>query len=88
MKISIYEIKNLYPSTENQYQNYCEIMDTPTLKSGYIEVLGNFNSYINKSELKKLQKVSYKIYDTNKKEFIDGMLILKNHTSKLFAVIN
>ena len=86
MKISVYNIKKLYPINAEQEELFCDIINMPSLKSGYIEVKGDFSHYITKTQLKKMSKVFYKTYDYNNKKTIDGLLVFGNNTNKLIAI--
>jgi hypothetical protein len=87
MKISVYNIKKLYPENLEQEELFCDIVNMPSLKSGYIEVKGDFSHFITKSELNKISKVFYKTYDFSNKKNIDGLLIFGNNTNKLIAIL-
>ena len=84
MKIQVYEIKKMNPKNENEYQNFCDIIDMPSLKYGYIEVLGDHVMNINKSQFKKLYQWGYSIYDYKNKERINGCFVILGN-SKFFV---
>ena len=87
MKISVYNIKKFYPLNAEQEELFCDIVNMPSLKSGYIEIKGDFSHFITKSELNKMSKVFYKTYDFNNKNIIDGLLVFGNNTNKLIAIL-
>ena len=85
MKLSIYKLSNFTPNAE-QYEDYCNIFNLPSLKYGYVEILGDKIGVINKSEFKKYTKIAYRVYDNIDKKFIDGFLLFnKNNTESIFV---
>lgn len=86
MKIGIYYIDTVTPKDENEYHEFCDIMGTSTLRYSNAPFLGKFSHSITKKELKKLNRVSMRYYDREKKEWIDGEL-LTGYEKKLFAII-
>ena len=87
MKIPIYAIDKIKPIDSNEYENFCEIFDVPSLKFGSAEFLGEFSHFVTKQELNKLSCADKKYYDRGKKCFRTGLLIL-NYEKKYFAIIN
>ena len=85
MKIPVYEIKKLTPTNQNQYEEFCDIINLPSLKHGYIEVIDNSIMDINKAQFKKLLKVSSSIYDYNDKKYLDGYIVFMDNAIKLFV---
>lgn len=84
MKLSVYKTKEVVASSKDNYEDLCDLFNLPSLRYGYVEVLGEFSHYITKSELKKMQKVSQRYYDESINDFVDGLLIL-NFSEKLFV---
>ena len=80
MKIAVYKIEKVTPSNYEEVENLCDIFNVPTLKSGYVEMIGSISHFITKSEFNKLQKVYSKFYNKESKTFIEGCLILKDRT--------
>lgn len=80
MKIAVYKIEKVTPSNPEEEENLCDIFNTPSLKSGYVEMIGSISHFITKSELNKMQKVYSKFYNKESKTFIEGSLILKDRT--------
>lgn len=82
MKIPVYKIEKVTPNNPEEEEILCDIFNTPSLKSGYVEMIGNVSHYITKSEFKKTQKVYAKFYNKETKSFIEGSLFLKD---RMFA---
>ena len=80
MKIAVYKIEKVIPSNIDEYEELCDIFNMPSLKSGYVEMIGSISHFITKSELNKMQKVYYKFYNKESKTFIEGSLILQDRT--------
>lgn len=84
MKIAVYKIEKVTPSNPEEVEDLCDIFNTPSLKSGYVEMIGNISHFITKSEFKKTQKVYAKFYNKETKSFIEGSLFLKD---RMFAAL-
>lgn len=84
MKIAVYKIEKVTPSNIDEYEELCDIFNTPSLRSGYAEMIGNISHFITKSEFKKTQKVYAKFYNKETKSFIEGSLLLKD---RMFAAL-
>ena len=80
MKIAVYKIEKVTPSNHEEEENLCDIFNTPSLKSGYVEMIGSISHFITKTEFNKMQKVYSKFYNKESKTFIEGSLILKDRT--------
>ena len=80
MKIAVYKIEKVIPGNIDEYEELCDIFNMPSLKSGYVEMIGSVSHFITKSEFNKLQKVYCKFYNKETKTFIEGRLILKDRT--------
>jgi hypothetical protein len=76
MKLNVYNIETIKPSTDNEYWKWLEIMNLPSLKYGTVECMGTYSHSINKTELKKLQKVSARYYNRTLKIFMTGLLLV------------
>lgn len=84
MKIEVYNIETITPTTESEYEFYCIMLDVPSLRTGKVQVIGNLSHTITKSELNKTQRVSCRFYDREKVALVDGVLLL-NSDRKLFV---
>ena len=80
MKIAVYKIEKVTPSNIDEQEDLCDIFNTPSLRSGYVEMIGSISHFITKSELNKMQKVYAKFYNKETKTFIEGVLIIKDRT--------
>lgn len=80
MKIAVYKIEKVIPNNIDEYEDLCDIFNTPSLRSGYVEMIGSISHYITKSEFNKMQKVYSKFYNKESKTFIEGCIILKDRT--------
>ena len=78
MKIAVYKIEKVTPSNPEELEILCDIFNTPSLKSGYVEMIGSISHFITKSEFKKTQKVYAKFYNKETNSFIEGSLLLKD----------
>ncbi len=85
MKLSIYKLSNFTPNAE-QYEDYCDRFNIPSLKYGNIEILGDKIGIINKSELKKYIKIAHRTYDNTNKKFIDGFLLFNRNNAETIFV--
>lgn len=84
MKIAVYKIEKVTPSNHEEEENLCDIFNTPSLKSGYVEMIGDVSHFITKAEFKKTQKVYAKFYNKETKSFIEGSLFLQD---RMFAAL-
>lgn len=84
MKLSVYKIKSVQPTSDEHYHHLCDLFNLPNLKFNSVEFLGQFSHYINKSELKKHKKIEYKYYDESINDFVNGLLLV-DCTEKLFV---
>ena len=84
MKIAVYKIEKVTPSNHEEEENLCDIFNVPTLKSGYVEMIGDVSHFITKSEFNKTKKVYSKFYNKETQSFIEGSLFLNE---RLFAAL-
>lgn len=84
MKIAVYKIEKVTPSNPEEQENLCDIFNTPSLKSGYVEMVSAVSHYITKSEFNKIKKVYAKFYNKETNSFMEGFLFLDE---RLFAVL-
>jgi hypothetical protein len=87
MKIAVYQIDSLKPKTEEEYQDFCDIFNLPSLKYGAANFIGEFSHYITKTELKKSASINQKFYNKKGNCWVEGFLLmqLSNTGNKLFA---
>lgn len=76
MKIPVYKIEKVIPSNEDDVEDLCDIFNVSSLRFGYVEMVGELDHYITKSEFNKEKKVYAKFYDRMSKSFIEGSLFL------------
>ena len=84
MKIAVYKIEKVTPSNPEEEENLCDIFNTPSLKSGYVEMISAVSHFITKSEFNKMKKVYAKFYNKETNTFIEGSLFLEE---RLFAAL-
>ena len=84
MKIAVYKIEKVTPSNPEELEILCDIFNTPSLKSGYVEMIGDISHFITKSEFNKIKKVYAKFYNKETNKFIEGSLFLNE---RLFAAL-
>jgi len=84
MKIAVYKIEKVTPSNPEEVENLCDIFNTPSLKSGYVEMVGAVSHYVTKSEFNKIKKVYAKFYNKETNSFMEGSLFLNE---RLFAAL-
>jgi spore maturation protein CgeB len=83
-KFIFYKIEKVIPSNQEEIENLCDIFNTPSLKSGYVEMVSAVSHYITKSEFNKIKKVYAKFYNKETNKFIEGSLFLNE---RLFAAL-
>lgn len=84
MKIAVYKIEKVTPSNKEEEENLCDIFNTPSLKSGYVEMVSAVSHFITKSEFNKIKKVYAKFYNKETNSFMEGSLFLNE---RLFAAL-
>ena len=84
MKIAVYKIEKVTPSNNEEMEDLCDIFNVPTLKSGYVEMIGIVSHFITKSEFNKIKKVYAKFYNKETNSFMEGSLFLNE---RLFAAL-
>lgn len=84
MKIAVYQIETVVPKDENEYDDFCDILNLPSLKFGFAEFVGKFSHWITKTELKQMNKIAQRYYDRSADCWRDGVLLLNNE-KKYFA---
>lgn len=85
MKIAVYKVDSVKPKDENEYQDFCDILNLPTLKYGTAEFSGGFSHWVTKSELKKMSRVACRFYDRCGEFWRDGVLLTEHSSPKMFA---
>lgn len=87
MKISVYTTKIVHPKNSEEYELFCDIFNTPSLKNGYVEVLGECISEITKKEYNKAKKVYARFYNLDTESWVEGSLIFLNESQKTFVTL-
>ena len=81
MKIAIYQIKKITPTSIEQQETWCDIFNVPTLKTGSVQVLGDYNlETITKPLFKKMRLLACTFYCSTTNRFVDGYHNVDNHT--------
>ena len=73
MKIAVYSIETVTPKDENEYEDFCDILNAPTLKYGAVSFVGKFLYYITKSDLKKRKTYYARYYDRTHNVWREGV---------------
>ena len=84
MKIAVYKIEKVTPSNSEEEEKLYDIFNTPSLKSGYVDMIGVVSHFITKSEFNKTKKVYASFYNKETNSFMEGYLFLNE---RLFVVV-
>lgn len=85
MKIPVHTTRLVFPKNEEEYQLFCDIFNTPSLKNGCAEFLGERISYITKKEYNKAKKVYARFYNLYGQYWVEGSLIFLDNSQKTFV---
>ena len=77
MKTAVYKIERVYPTGPDHEAALCDIFNIPSLRSGYVEMIGEISHYASKKELKRFLSCYARFYNKLTGEFIEGSLLLK-----------
>jgi hypothetical protein len=81
MKIGVYQIERITPITIEEQQTWCDILNVPSLKTGSVQVLGDYMMQtVKKSLFKKMRILASTFYCPVTNRFVDGYYNVDNHT--------